>query len=1036
MKRLLYLVVGALHLTSIAQPFPFKQVDYIGAERGLQGYEVSCITQDKNGFIWVITEHALNRFDGYSFKAWAYNPKDSNSIITGFYNGLVEDQSGVLWIPSNVHGLYSFDPYREKFSHFRHNPKDRNSLADNNIYAVAPDPAGGVWISSARGLDHYDPKKKEIRHVTAAKAEDNRIRYALQLNPNHPSNKGQNLWMLTNAPGIDCFDTYSWKKIKSVTFPFPAKPGQCMANSSLVLTGYNKERIWIGSDHNGIYGFDVRKEEYFHIPSEKICTTTRHLSGYHKVFEDHQGNLWTTNDYNEIVYYDRNGKRFYYYEVQKKEIDFQSLVPVIWQDKSGKIWICTNSGLITVDTRQKKIVNCIADKNPGSIAGNMVFAIERINDSQLVVTSDKVQVFNKTTNSFSPFPLMENGKELRARGIWDVYRDKKGILWFTGWPGIISYDETKKESRRYDLHTSSGRKAFNGCVGMMEDNLGRYWAPSWGEGLYLFNPDNGEVKPFSVHEGPNSISTNFVSTIFKDSKGLLYINGWDGGFISFDPEKELFKIYHHNSNDSSSVSYENCHSFIETDDGLIWFGTMGGGINVFDPAREKFRAFTKADGLVHDNVSSLVKDKKGRFWAGTRAGLSCFIPPKNPFDQDIKIRFRNYDKSDGISTNVINPSVSFCDTDGTLYFGTRDGGMFYFHPDDLLDNNFVPPVFITELRVMNQIILPYQQDSLLKVPIEYASSIKLDYKRNMLSFGFSALNFIHPEKNKYAYMLEGYDKDWIYTDASRRFVTYTNLDAGKYVFKVKGSNNDEIWNERPAELTIMITPPFWRTWWFQTLLALAIGMMIYGIYRYRIGELMKLQMIRNNIASDLHDDMGSTLNSISIYSEVARQQAGKDLPALTLIGENARKIIDSMSDIVWTINPENDSFDKIIARMRSFSYNLLKAKEVEYSFEVDENLKNAQLPMLVRKNFYLIFKEAINNLVKYSGASSVLISLYEKDKEIVLSIYDNGIGIAENHESQGNGLMNMKKRAKEIRAHLRIETAIGKGTKIELRLRR
>ena len=194
-------------------------------------------------------------------------------------------------------------------------------------------------------------------------------------------------------------------------------------------------------------------------------------------------------------------------------------------------------------------------------------------------------------------------------------------------------------------------------------------------------------------------------------------------------------------------------------------------------------------------------------------------------------------------------------------------------------------------------------------------------------------------------------------------------------------------------------------------------------------------MVRNNIASDLHDDIGSTLNSISIYSEVAKQQAGKEIPALELIGVNSRKIIESMSDIVWTINPENDSFEKIIVRMRSFAYQLFKAKKVEYTFEVDEKLNSIALPMQVRKNFYLVFKEAITNVVKYSEASRVSIDLFEKNKIILLRIRDNGKGIPVNAQTLGNGLMNMTRRAKEISAELNILSANGGGTEIELMLK-
>jgi len=226
-----------------------------------------------------------------------------------------------------------------------------------------------------------------------------------------------------------------------------------------------------------------------------------------------------------------------------------------------------------------------------------------------------------------------------------------------------------------------------------------------------------------------------------------------------------------------------------------------------------------------------------------------------------------------------------------------------------------------------------------------------------------------------------------------------------------------------------------QTIWFKLIALVAIGFIFFGLYSYRLGQMRKVQIIRNNIASDLHDDIGSTLNSISIYSEVAKQQAGKEIPALDLIGLNSRKIIENMSDIVWTINPENDSFEKIIIRMRSFAYQLLKAKKVEYTFEVDEKLNSIALPMQVRKNFYLVFKEGITNVIKYSEASRVSISLYEKNKIIMLRIRDNGKGIPVNAQTLGNGLMNMTRRAKEISAELNIISANNGGTEIELMLK-
>jgi two-component sensor histidine kinase len=378
---------------------------------------------------------------------------------------------------------------------------------------------------------------------------------------------------------------------------------------------------------------------------------------------------------------------------------------------------------------------------------------------------------------------------------------------------------------------------------------------------------------------------------------------------------------------------------------------------------------------------------------------------------------------------------AYKDADGKLYFGTDSYGFFCFKPEDLKDNNYKAPVYITDLKLFNTSIRPRDADSILKEPIELTQQITLSYDQNDLSLEFAALNYIHPEKNQYKYKLENYNKDWITTDAARRFAKYTNLNPGKYVFKVRAANNDGIWSPQEASLIIIITPPFWQTWWFRTLVGLAVAALVYGVYRYRLSHILRLQNIRNRIAADLHDDIGSTLNSISVYSEVAKKDSEEKTHALEMIGQSSRKVIDAMSDIVWTINPDNDSFERIVLRMRSLSYNLLRAKQIDFSFRADEKLNDLKLSLEERRNVYLIFKEALNNLVKYSEAKRASVVLMKDNNNISLVIRDDGIGFETTRKYNGNGLISMRKRAKEINAGLVIESGAGIGTNIELKLR-
>lgn len=343
---------------------------------------------------------------------------------------------------------------------------------------------------------------------------------------------------------------------------------------------------------------------------------------------------------------------------------------------------------------------------------------------------------------------------------------------------------------------------------------------------------------------------------------------------------------------------------------------------------------------------------------------------------------------------------------------------------------------ITDLSVFNKPVLPNDSTGLLKVPVDETKEIKLSYKQNVFAFGFTALNYVHPEKNKYAYKLEGFDKDWTYTDATRRFANYTNIGPGEYTFRVKGSNNDGRWNEQEASIKLIITPPYWQTTWFKLLCVLVGALILYAIYYNRMQKIKDIHRIRNKIAGDLHDDLGATLSSISIMSELVNQQVKDYSPQasslLEKIGTSSRKMIESVNDMVWAINPKNDNFENIIKRMRTFASEILAAKDIAFHLDYDKNLLQAKLKMEMRRNFYLIFKEAVNNAAKYSQATNTFVMIWNRENNLKMTIRDDGSGFDITSARAGNGLVNMQQRATGMKARFNLESIPGKGTTVEL----
>jgi two-component sensor histidine kinase len=558
-----------------------------------------------------------------------------------------------------------------------------------------------------------------------------------------------------------------------------------------------------------------------------------------------------------------------------------------------------------------------------------------------------------------------------------------------------------------------------------KDRTGEIWFGS----NNAFCRYNKSTKKFFEYPYP-VITQNFpyksLQAIYQDFNGIFWL-GTTAGLLRFDPARKSWKQFKNNPQDSTSLSFDLifclCADPIQPNR-YLWIGTSGGGVNCFDVKSEKVTRYSMRDGLANDVVYGILSDNNGSLWMSTNNGLS-------KFDSERK-NFHNYNVNDGLQGNEFN-RYAFCKTkDGILFFGGVNG-FNYFDPAELNDSSTMPNVMITDFRIKNQPVSFQSKNSSLSKPVYLTDKITLPYRDNMISFDFVSFDFTNPGKNLYKYRLEGFDRDWV-SSGTQHSATYTNLDPGTYTLKISASNGDGVWNENGRSLQLVILPPWYMTWWFRLTVVIVIVTAAYWFYRYRINQTLKLQAVRNRIASDLHDEIGSNLSNISIFSNVAQQNENNSATASMLqrITEYTQLSMEAMSDIVWMINTRNDRFENIMVRMRTLAAEIFEATNWRLHMQFDEKLYNLNMNMEERKNFYLIYKEAINNIAKYAECKDVWISMALDHSKILLEIKDNGKGFDVENIGEGNGLVNMKKRAEMLKGKLTITSKRGEGTLVRL----
>jgi ligand-binding sensor domain-containing protein len=979
--------------------------------------------------MWFGTLDGLNKYDGYTFKLYKSNPYDKTTLSNNIVFKVFEDREKNLWIGTLGGGLNKFDRQREKFTQYRFSKSDTTSISDDNVRSIYQDLSGRIWVGTNNGLNLFNTKAGTFQRFYSGSKKNslsNNFVWSIYESAFMPGV----LWIGTYN-GLNRYDTKekTFRHFKNVN----NNKTSLSNNYAWTITGVNYH-LYIGTN-KGLNKFNIKTEKveevYYNSPNNKslgsdkvwalITDNENHLlvgtlGGGLSISEN------SANSNSPLIF-----KRF-----QKNSLVQSSLshndVWSIYIDRTGVLWIATELGINKYDSEKEKFSLVKNDPfNNNSLTYNEVTAIYKEPKGNLWIGTRK-GLNNLDISTGQITRIGEEGKKnygLTNGYIRSIYRTQSGkVLVGTNGGGLFQYNSNSKTFQRFIDVKSKAKLSSENLTSIYEDSNGVLWIGTLG-GINRYNPSTGEVKVYSKNQNSTqSISHDYVYTIYQTSDNKIWIGTLGGGLNCFDPANESFVHYFENQNDFSAISNNTIWAIYEDKKKNLWIGTNN-GLNKFDRIRGVFEFYDESKGLYKNAIYGILEDELGRLWLSSNNGII-------KYDHEKK-NARNYSNGYGLQSKQFTGNAYFQDENGIMYFGGING-LNYFNPSLIQDNKHIPEVVLTDFQIFNQSV-PIGNDSYLKKSISETKEIELPSSQNVFSFEYAALHYSSPQLNQYAYKMEGFDKDWIKA-GTRRFVTYTNLDPGEYAFRVIGSNNDDVWNTVGTSVIIKILPPFWKTWWFISVSILFLMGLVGTILYFRLKHLLEIERLRVKISADLHDDIGTRLTEISLLTDILyhTEDSNDSINAkesIRTIGGIARSLIENMSDIVWLINPKRDSLYELFLKLRDGYEEILSHFHIVFHINNLEFIEKIRLPMDYRKNVYLIFKEAINNTIKYSSCSEISLNADVRGRQLTITMYDNGIGFDVNKKTLGNGLFNMQKRAKNVGGKLRIQSKLGDGTMIQ-----
>ncbi|NUN70346.1 MAG: histidine kinase [Bacteroidetes bacterium] len=1023
-SRLLLLLCIALPLTAQQHGIRFER---ISIEQGLSQSSVFSVFQDSKGFLWFGTLDGLNKYDGYRFTVYRSDPRDTNTLSNNTIVRLFEDAQGFLWIGTLGGGLNRFDAATERFERFRHNPKDPHSISNDNVRSILQDAEGALWIGTNNGLNRFDPVTRRFTRYYHDPAERNSL----------SNNVIWSLFESSRAPGILWVGTYNGLNrfdTKQGTFTRyqhdPKDAGSLSNNYVWSIIAEDSLRCWIGTNA-GLNLFNTvtgRSERFLHENGDPSSISGNNVWSLYK---DSTGIVYAgtlDGGLNRILPLPGGRYRFlsYRHHPGNPHSISHNFIWSIIGDRTGIIWLGTDLGINKFDPNGAKFRHFRSEPfDPFSLSNNEVTALFRDRSDVLWVgTRDGLNRYDAATGRFRHYRNdPKDVNSISSNYIRSIHEDRRGRLWIgTNGGGLNMFDRTRSSFHNTKNGRITSSISSNDITRIHEDDNGILWLGTLA-GLNRYDPATGAVKFYARDpDDPRSLSHDYVYSICQTRDGAMWIGTLGGGLNLFDPDSGRFLHFMEDPADTSSLSNNNVWNILEDRNGDLWIGTNN-GLNKYDRKRRAFLHVDERSGLVNNVIYGILEDGRGNLWLSSNKGLTRYTPATGAV--------RHYTAADGLQSDQFGGNDQFRDRHGYLHFGGING-FNIFYPDSIRDNPHLPPIVLTDFQIFNRSV-GVGGDSPLQRSISSAREIVLSHDQNVFSFEFAALHFSSPPSNSYAYIMEGFDKEWTMA-GPRRFVTYTNLDPGRYTFRVTGSNNDGIWNTAGTSIDIIITPPFWKTWWFITLVVLFLLSVAGAVIHVQFRHLLAMERLRLKIASDLHDDIGTRLTEISLLSDMVYHgdhtapESVKE--SVRSIGGIARALIENMSDIVWLINPKRDSLYELFLKLRDSYEEILSYKQILLYINDLRSMEAVALPMEHRQNIYLIFKEAINNAIKHSRCTEISINTELHGRSLIITMYDNGTGFDPAGRRTGNGLENMQRRAEAVGGTLRINATAGNGTMI------